>query len=108
MNRRSWLAGFLLCALALPAVAADLNSAKSEGLIGEREDGYLGFVVTEPGSDVVALVEDVNAKRKAQYARIAAKNGIQTAQVEALAGKKAMEKTAPGGYVFSGGRWVRK
>ena len=108
MNRRTWLLGALLGVLAMPVLAADLDSAKSAGLIGEREDGYLGFVVAEPGSDVVALVEDVNAKRKAQYARIAAQNGIQTSQVEALAGKKAMEKTAPGGYVFSGGRWVRK
>ena len=99
-----------LCALFIAgaAWAADLAGSKASGAIGEREDGYLGFVGGSAAPDVVALVESVNDKRRAEYARIAASNGLTRQQVEALAGKKAIAKTAPGGYVFQGGQWVKK
>ena len=106
-NFRVILAGIAFL-FAVSAWAADLDSAKAQGLIGEREDGYLGFVVAAPGADVVALVNDINDKRRAEYERIAARNGIGRTDVEVLAGRKAIERTSSGGYVFSGGRWSRK
>ena len=107
MRNLRWMliAGLLWLPLAW---AAELGPAKASGQIGEREDGYLGFVVDEPAADVVVLVKDVNAKRRAEYERIAAKNGLQRGQVEALAGQKAIERTAPGSYVYRGGSWARK
>jgi len=90
------------------AFAADLDQAKRDGLVGERADGYLGLVDTSAPSDVRVLVADVNEKRKAEYQRIAAGNSLEMAQVEALAGKKAIERTQPGGWILLNGGWQKK
>ena len=77
-----------------------INTAKADGLVGERADGYLDAVHRSASAEVRALIDDINGKRKEQYQRIAAKNGIPLADVEALAGKKTIEKTESGGWVF--------
>jgi uncharacterized protein YdbL (DUF1318 family) len=106
---RNPLAALLLClVIPLGAFAADLDQAKRDGLVGERADGYLGLVVASAPGDVQALVADVNARRQAEYARIATQNGIERSQVEALAGRKAIERTTPGGWIFTDGGWRRK
>jgi len=73
------LAFALVGVLALPAASADLDlhAAKSQGLVGEKVDGFVGIVVAEPTAAVTALVEDVNARRRAAYEAIAKKNGIE-------------------------------
>ena len=75
----------ILSVAAAPVFAVELDQAKNDGLIGERADGYLGVVDANADAAVVALVNDVNAKRKAEYQRIAAKNGLSLEQVQALA-----------------------
>ena len=90
------------------AFAADLDQAKRDGLVGERADGYIGLVDTSASADVRALVADVNEKRKAEYQRIAAGNNLEVAQVEALAGKKAIERTQTGGWILRNGGWQKK
>jgi len=92
------------------ALALDLDQVKRDGLVGERADGYLGLVVATVPADVAALVADVNRRRQAEYERIALQNGIERAQVEALAGRKAIERTPAGGWIFSNGNggWRRK
>lgn len=94
--------------IAVTALGADLDQAKRDGLVGERADGYLGLVVTSAPDDVVKLIADVNARRKTRYLSIAERNGITLEQVQALAGKKAIEKTRRGDRVFLDGRWRRK
>ncbi|MEZ5557978.1 MAG: YdbL family protein [Pseudomonadales bacterium] len=94
--------------LGVSALAADLDQAKRDGLVGERADGYLGLVVDSVPRDVADLVEEVNAKRRAEYQRIADSNSLELSQVEALAGKKAIERTAAGGWVRFNGGWERK
>ncbi len=88
--------------------AADLGTSKSAGVVGEREDGYIGFVEPAPAADVVTLIQTVNDQRRAEYERIAAGNGLTRDQVEALAGKKAIERTASGEFIFVGGAWQKK
>jgi len=105
---KHFVAGFTLLATAFTANAADLGSAKGAGAIGEREDGYIGFVSESPADDVRALVQSINDQRRAEYERIAAANGITREQVEALAGKKTIEKTATGEFVYIGGGWQKK
>ena len=58
------------------AFAADLTTAKSQGWIGEQNDGYLGVVKGNAPADVKALVADVNRQRKSQFAQIAAVVGV--------------------------------
>ena len=101
-----WMA-LLLLACSTLAMALDLDGAKSQGLVGEQPNGYLGVVKATP--EAVELASDINAKRRAAYDAIAKKNGATLDQVAALAGQKAIEKTAPGAYVRSAdGQWVKK
>jgi len=90
------------------AWAADLGISKSAGVVGEREDGYIGFVEPLPAADVVTLIQTVNDQRRAEYERIAAGNGLTRQQVEALAGRKAIERTASSEFIFVGGAWQKK
>jgi len=90
------------------AFGAELDQAKSDGLVGERADGYLGLVDENAPGDVVNLVKEVNDKRRAEYQRIAGSNDLTLEQVQALAGKKAIERTAMGGWILTNGGWRQK
>lgn len=100
------LAFVALLAISFSAMALDLSQAKSQGLVGEMPTGYLALVKQNAAAQ--GLVNSVNAKRKAHYQNLAKKNGISVQQVEALAGEKAIARTASGHYVFVGGSWKRK
>ncbi len=93
--------------LSMAAFALDLDAAKSQGMIGEQPDGYLGVVKATPAA--VELVADINQKRRDAYERIAKQNGITLDQVARLAGQKAIDKTDAGDYVRTpDGQWVTK
>ncbi len=99
------LAGVML--FAGSAFALDLDSAKAQGLVGEKRDGYLGVV--SGGADAQALVSSTNAKRRDEYSRIAAQNSQPLNVVEKLAAAKAFELTKSGHYLQdAGGNWVKK
>jgi len=111
MSRAAWLPALLACVLALglaaPALALGLADAKAKGLVGEQADGYLGVV--SGGGEASALVQEVNAKRRAEYAEIAKKRGTAVDDVAALAGAKLVSRTPSGQYVRdSTGKWVKK
>jgi uncharacterized protein YdbL (DUF1318 family) len=92
-----------------PAWSVTLDQAESQGLVGEQPNGYLAVVVANASGDVRALVADINRKRKAEYQGIAQRNNTSVEAVEALAGKKAIERTPPGQYVrLPSGQWVKK
>ena len=100
------LAGLVL---GFSAAAATLDSAKADGWIGEQPNGYLGLVRNDAPADVKALVNDVNAKRKARYQEIASQQGAPLAEVEKVGGQTAIEKTRSGHYVQdASGRWRKK
>jgi uncharacterized protein YdbL (DUF1318 family) len=72
------------------------QSARSGGLIGEKPDGYLGFV-TPPGAAIKALVEDINIKRKAVYTEQAQVNGSTVEEFAFRNGcRLILEKTVAG------------
>jgi uncharacterized protein YdbL (DUF1318 family) len=107
MVRRLWWT--LLLLLPLTAWALTLDEAKEKGLVGEDASGYIAAVSANPSKDVKALVDDINARRRAEYEKIAAANGITVADVEKLAGKKAIEKSPAGDYVrLPGEPWRKK
>lgn len=104
---------FLALCLALPAAAMSLNEAmsalgqaKASGQLGEKPDGYLGVV--QPGGKAEEIASQINQARRAEYHRVAQKNGITVSDVEAIAGKKAIEKTPPGQVIQLNGSWVKK
>ncbi len=95
--------------VSLAAAAASLDSAKDEGWIGEKPDGYLGLVRQDAPGDVKALVNDVNTKRKRRYEQIARQQGAPLSEVEKVGGQTAIEKTRRGHYVMDlSGRWRKK
>lgn len=107
MKKLTILLAFCLLLIVQPAFAIDLQTAKSQGLVGELSSGYLAAVET-PSADVKALITDVNVKRKAKYQEIATRNNITLKDVEELAGKKAIEKSKAGSFVKDGGSWKKK
>src|SRR5690606_15747820 len=63
------LAGLVALGLSAPATArrdAAYHAARAAGQLGEKADGYLGYV-TPPSAAVRAVVEDLNIKRRALY-----------------------------------------
>lgn len=88
--------------------AIDLNSAKTQGLVGERSDGYLGYV-TSPNPDVKTLVQGVNNKRKLKFQQAAVKAGATAEQVAIRFAQRAAKKTTTGNYIQNTqGVWVKK
>ncbi len=72
------------------------QQARADGLIGEKTDGYLGFV-TSPSPAVKALVDDLNIKRKAKYTEEALANGATVEEMAFRTGCRLIkERTAPG------------
>lgn len=97
----------LLSLLAFNAFAISLDEAKTQGLVGEQLDGYLGLVVQN--SEALEVIEDVNAKRKQLYQKLAEKNGVNLEVVAKLAAEKAAAKTQTGHYIQNmDGEWVKK
>jgi len=92
--------------MSFSAWAISLDDAKNQGFVGEDGSGYLGLVVQN--AEAKAVVDDINAKRKAQYLKLAKKNNLSLSQVEALAAAKTIEKTQSGHYVEVNGNWVKK
>ena len=98
-----------LLAFSVAANESPLTQPKAEGLIGEQADGYLGLVTQNVPADVKKLVNEVNAKRKAGYQQIAAKQGTSLSEVEKVGGNTAIEKTLPGNYIRDqNGNWYKK
>lgn len=102
----------LLCLALLgsnSALALTLHEAKAAGLVGERNDGYLGYVTTPPSDEVKALVESVNDKRRAKFSETAEKNKIRTEQVADRFYQRAVKETGSGEYYQNAtGGWVEK
>jgi|WetSurMetagenome_2_1015567.scaffolds.fasta_scaffold717295_2 uncharacterized protein len=92
--------------MALPAFALDLGEAKSSGLVGETNTGYIAAI--KPSAEVNALVADINKQRQVYYQKIANENGISLQAVEVRAGLKAIEKTPAGEYINAGTGWQVK
>lgn len=94
--------------IALPAAAISLKEAQTTGLVGEANSGYIA-VVQDSSPEVDALVAEVNAKRKREYASIAKRNNIDISQVAARAAEKLESRLSKGEYYQDNlGRWKQK
>jgi uncharacterized protein YdbL (DUF1318 family) len=94
--------------LSQPAFAQDLDQAKAQGLIGERIDGLIGSPQSSVTPDVAALIDRINSERLAKYRSIAAKNNTSVQAVQAIVGRKLIDKASSGHYVDDGSGWRKK
>ncbi|WP_419812267.1 YdbL family protein [Bacterioplanoides sp.] len=92
----------------LSAWALDLGAAKSQKLVGEKSNGYLGLLVSS-NTDAAALIAEINNKRKAKYQQIANKQNTQLANIEKIAGEKLTSKAKAAGQAYqdANGNWVK-
>jgi len=92
------------------ASKALVDAAKAKGIVGERTNGYLGFVSAASDAALKAAVDEINAGRHDVYAQAAAKNNVS---IDA-AGQSAFTnvifpKLAAGQYYQNAaGAWVQK
>ena len=95
----------LLVLLSFPALAMDLQGARAQGLVGEKLDGYVQAI----DGSAQTLVDEVNAKRKAEYARISAENGQPVSVVAKIAAEQIISNL-PSGAKYQGaeGSWKTK
>ena len=115
MKRNNWISNVFLAllismmAMSVAVAASPLAQPKADGLIGEQANGYIGLVKQNVSADIKKLVNDVNAKRRAGYQKIAKKQGTSLAEVERVGGNTAIEKTLRGNYIRdASGSWRKK
>ena len=99
-----------LAATTTPAYAAlNLDSAKQQGLVGERPDGLLGIVGDTVTGEVKALVDDVNKRRMELFRKIAADKKQPVETVQKVSGQEFIARTPAGQYIMnSSGKWEKK
>ena len=123
-TRRSFLA-ILVALLLIPATAAfgaetkkeelrkrlrerapEIAKLKSDGIIGETDEGYVDFVKgKDKGGDVV---DAENADRKAVYENIARDTGESADTVAKQAAQKQFDHARPGEWLKIDGKWKKK
>jgi uncharacterized protein YdbL (DUF1318 family) len=115
MKRNNWITNVFFSLListvmmSVAVAASALTQPKADGLIGEQANGYIGLVGQNVPADIKKLVNDTNAKRKAGYQKIAAKQGTSLAEVEKVGGNNAIGKTRSGNYIRdASGVWRKK
>ena len=95
--------------LSTSADALTLDEARAQGLIGEQSNGYLGLVPGQSNAAAAALVQQINAKRRAAYQSVADDHGTSLGSVEALAGRKLIGRLGAGQWFQDqGGQWRRR
>lgn len=99
-----------LLAAAVPAMAQDpatIIAAKRAGQIGERYDGYLGYVIT-PSAALRRQVDAVNIRRRSLYSNLAASKGVSPQEVGITAACSLLRRISIGEYYLPGqGGWQR-
>lgn len=101
---------FVASATAANAASAIIEGAKSQCVVGEQSDGYLGVVDgAVAGEDVKREVRAINQQRKAAFADLAARNGVTIEDAAALTGKRLVEGSPSGQCVrLPDGSWAKQ
>lgn len=99
--------------LMLPDIASAQDpsaivEARRSGLIGERFDGYLGFVTANPSAQLRREVSAINIRRRALYSDLATRRGVSPEEVGITAACSLLRRVAVGEYYLPGqGGWRR-
>jgi uncharacterized protein YdbL (DUF1318 family) len=93
-----------------PALAQDsamVAEARRAGLIGERYDGYLGFVAT-PSAELRRQINAINIRRRSLYNDLATRKGVTREEVGITAACSLFRRLGAGEFYLPGqGSWQR-
>ncbi|NTV06521.1 MAG: YdbL family protein [Chlorobiaceae bacterium] len=97
----------LIMGLAASAFALDLETARTKGLAGEVDNGLLA---APPGAaaDAKELMVTINNSRRAEYAKVAAKNNLTLDVVGSMMFQKIYTRLPAGTWVQIEGKWTKK
>jgi uncharacterized protein YdbL (DUF1318 family) len=92
--------------LAVPTAApaqdpATIIAAKRAVQIGERYDGYLGYVIA-PSAGLRRQVDAVNIRRRTLYYSLAARKGVSPQEVGITAACSLLRRISVGEYYLQG------
>ena len=115
MARTTAFSALIAAAVALPLVAAPVAAlaqrdpayaaARAAGQVGEKMDGYLGYV-TPPNPALKAVVDDINLKRRAVYSEKAQAQKATGEEYAFTSGCLLIAQTQPGEkYQAPNGTW---
>jgi len=104
------LGGLMLAGLALPAPAMAqrdpaYEAARQSGQVGEKMDGYLGVIGSQPAA-VQNMVADLNRQRRENYTQRAQAQSVTLQEYALTQGCVLISRTAPGEkYQAPDGSW---
>ena len=112
------LAGIILGALALAGAALSTpamaqrdpayQAARAAGQIGEKMDGYIGVVGSQPAA-IQQIVNDINIRRRENYAQRAQAQGVTLQEFAVAQGCMLIARTEPGEkYQAPDGSWATR
>jgi uncharacterized protein YdbL (DUF1318 family) len=83
-------------------------SARASGTVGERFDGYLGYVAA-PSRALRTQVDAINIRRRSLYSSLALRRSVTPQDVGIAAACELMRRVAVGeAYLLNDGAWRRR
>ena len=110
MRRVIVLAAMAAAAAVAPAAAQTplVDAARAAGQVGERFDGYMGFVVP-PSAQLRSQVNAINIRRRSLYSNLGSSRGAAPHEVGITAGCQLLARVAVGqAYMLTDGQWRRR
>lgn len=111
MRRALVLGAGAALALSAPLPAQNtpgVTAALQQGTVGERFDGYLGYVAA-PGAALRRQVDAINIRRRTLYSNLAARRGVSPQDVGITAACELLGRVEIGqAYMLGDGQWRRR
>jgi uncharacterized protein YdbL (DUF1318 family) len=101
----AWFVAVFAAATLMTAWAADpvIEQAKAQGIIGEKYDGYIGVVdAGRASADLKRRVDELNARRLAEYTEIGRKTNVAVADVGIGMAEKLFARADTGEMLLAG------
>lgn len=108
---RVWcvVVAILLALAPFPAGAQSLDQLRTDGVVGERYDGFAVVRDASAPAGVHGFVAGVNEKRRRIYEDRAAQEKVPVGQVGRVYATQLFERLPPGSWFLDeAGKWVRK
>ena len=108
MTRLLFCVPALMFAASAAAQSPLVDSARAAATVGERYDGYIGYVVAPPPA-LRVQVDTINIRRRALYSNLAARRYVSPQEVGITAGCRLLARVQVGqAYLLADNVWRRR